>query len=126
MNTMTMTVPARKEWILALRMAAASVGAIYHLPVDVLDDLRTAVDESCDLLLHQDYCIEKLTLSCEEKQDGVYLSIAAVPCCSRQEESRADKDVARMIIETLVRQVALTEEGGNVMQVRMVLPRAVK
>ena len=31
-----------------------------------------------------------------------------------------------MIIETLVRQVALTEEGGNVMQVRMVLPRAVK
>lgn len=126
MNTMTMTIPARSEWTLALRMAVSGVGAIYNLPVDVLQDLRTAVDESCELLLHQTYCVQTLTLSVNEKQDGVYLNIAAQCCNEKQPEPRADADIARMIIETLVRQVDLKTEEDGVREVRMILPAAVK
>ena len=125
-KTMTMTIPAKAEWTLALRMAVSGVGAIYNLPVDVLSDLRTAVDESCELLLHQTYCVRTLTLSVEEKQDGVYMSLSAQCCDQRQTEPRADADIARMIIETLVHEVDLTEEEGGVREVRMILPAAVK
>ena len=59
---MILTVPAKPEWALVLRMAVAGVGGIYDLPVDLLEDLRTAIDESCELLLHQDYAAETLTL----------------------------------------------------------------
>lgn len=126
MKTMTMTIPARPEWTLALRMAVSGVGAIYNLPVDVLSDLRTAVDESCELLLHQAYCVECLTLSVEEKEDGVYLNIAAKCRDQVQQEPRADAEIAKMIIETLVRQVDLKTEDDSVQEVRMILPAAVK
>lgn len=127
MKTMTMTIPAKPEWTLALRMAVSGVGAIYDLPVDVLSDLRTAVDESCELLLHQEFCVESLTLSVEEKGDGVYLSIAAQRCNVRsQDDNRADAEIAKMIIETLVRQVDLKTEDDSVQEVRMILPASVK
>ncbi|MBE5776158.1 MAG: hypothetical protein E7326_01465 [Clostridiales bacterium] len=126
MKTMTMTIPARAEWTLALRMAVSGVGAIYDLPVDVLSDLRSAVDESCELLLHQTYCVKTLTLSVEEKQDGVYMSIAAQCCDQMQTEPRADAEIAKLIIETLVRQVDLRTEDDSVQEVRMILPASVK
>lgn len=126
MKTMTMTIPAEEKWTLALRMAVSGVGAIYDLPVDVLADLRTAVDESCELLLHQTYCVQTLTLSVEEKADGVYLSIAAKCCDKVQAEPRADAEIAKMIIETLVRQVDLKTEDDSVQEVRMILPASVK
>ena len=126
MKTMTMTIPAQQKWTLALRMAVSGVGAIYDLPVDVLSDLRTAVDESCELLLHQTYCVQTLTLSVEEKPDGVYLSIAAQCCDQKQQEPRADAEIAKMIIETLVRQVDMKTEDDSVQEVRMILPASVK
>lgn len=126
MKTMNMTIPAEEKWTLALRMAVSGVGAIYDLPVDVLADLRTAVDESCELLLHQTYCVQTLTLSVEEKADGVYLSIAAKCCDKVQEEPRADAEIAKLIIETLVRQVDLKTEDDSVQEVRMILPASVK
>ena len=126
MKTMNMTIPAEEKWTLALRMAVSGVGAIYDLPVDVLADLRTAVDESCELLLHQTYCVQTLTLSVEEKADGVYLSIAAKCCDKVQEEPRADAEIAKLIIETLVRQVDLRTEDDSVQEVRMILPASVK
>ena len=51
MTPMTLTVPAKQEWALVLRMATSGVGALYNLPLDLMDDLCTAVEESCDLLL---------------------------------------------------------------------------
>ena len=122
---MTVTVPARPEWNLVLRMAVAGVSALYDLPVDVLDDLNTAVEESCELLLHQDYTAETLTLTCEEKPDGLHVSITAAERTRCREEEPADADVARLIIQTLVREVTLDQDEGGVHCVRMTLPARV-
>lgn len=125
MKPMTVTVPARPEWNLVLRMAVAGVSALYDLPVDVLDDLNTAVEESCELLLHQDYTAETLTLTCEEKPDGLHVSITAAERKRCREEEPADADVARLIIQTLVREVTLDQDEGGVHCVRMTLPARV-
>lgn len=122
MKPMVLTVPARAEWTMVLRMAVSGVSAVYDLPVDVLEDLNTAVEESCELLLHQDYRAETLTMVCEEKPDGLHVSITAQERTGRREEEAADADIARMIIETLVRDVELEKDAGGVHCVRMMLP----
>ena len=125
MKPMTVTVPARQEWIMVLRLSASGVGAVYDLPVDVLEDLCTALEESCELLLHQDYAAETLTLQCEEKRDGLHVSLTAKERSAQKEEDAADPDIARLIIQTLVKDVTLEKDEGGVHCVRMTLPAGV-
>ena len=122
MKPMTLTVPAREEWALVLRMAVSGVCAVYDVPVDVMDDLCVAMEESAELLLHQDYAAESLTLLCEERPDGLHVTLSArerTPC---REENAADAGIARMIIQTLVREVTLDQDEGGVHSVHMTLP----
>ena len=122
---MTLTVPAKKEWALVLRMAASGVSALYDLPLDLMDDLNTAIEESCDLLLHQDYTAESLTLSCEQQPDGLHVTLTARERTRCAEEEKADADIAQMIIQTLVREVTLDQDEGGVHCVHMTLPAGV-
>ena len=122
MTPMTLTVPAREEWVLVLRMAASGVSALFDVPVDVMEDLNTAIEESCELLLHQDYTAETLTLQCEEKRDGLHVSLTARERSAQKEEDAADPDIARLIIQTLVKEVTLEKDQDGVHCVRMTLP----
>ena len=125
MKPMTLTVPAKEEWVLVLRMALSGVSALFDVPVDVMEDLNTAVEESCDLLLHQDFIAETLTLSCEQKPDGLHVSLTAQERTRCAEEEKADADIAQMIIQTLVREVTLDQDEGGVHCVHMTLPAGV-
>lgn len=122
MKPMVLTVPAKKEWVLVLRMAAAGVSALYDLPVDVLEDLRTAIEESCELLLHQDYTAETLTLKCEARKDGLHVCLSAMErtCCCAEEP--ADADIARLILQPLVKEVELEQDESGVHCVHMTMP----
>lgn len=122
MKILEMTVPAREDFSLLLRMAMAGVGALYDLPVDMMEDLRSAVDESCDLLLHQDFVVQCLTMVCECKKDGIHVSLQAMKGPCQEAECPADADMARLIIGTLVRQVELEQDENGVHTVRMILP----
>jgi len=122
MKCMTLTVPAKKECILVMRMTAAGVCALHDLPVDVMEDLRTAIDESCELLLHQDYVAETLTLCCEAKKDGLYVTITAQERTCQQCDDAADADIAKLIIGTLVKEVTLQQDESGVHGVVMALP----
>lgn len=122
MKPMTLTVPAGQDWIMVLRLAASGVGAVYDLPVDVLEDLGAAVEESCELLLHQDYAAEQWTLQCEARPDGLHVTLLARERSPRREQEAADPDIARLIIQTLVKDVSLEGDGTGVHCVRMTLP----
>lgn len=122
MKPMVLTVPARKEWVLVLRMAAAGVSALYDVPVDVLDDLRTAIEESCELLLHQDYKAETLTLECEARKDGLHVCLSAMERIHDKCDETADAEIARLIIEPLVQNVKLEQDESGVHRVHMTLP----
>ena len=122
MKPMILTVPAQADWALVVRMAAAGAGALFDLPVDVLEDLRTALDESFDLLLHQDYCAETITLCCEARSDGLHVSLTAQERTEQPCPDAADADIAQLIIGTLVREVNLEQDAQGVLCVRMTLP----
>jgi len=50
-HVVTGQVPARKEFVAAMRSLATSVGATHELTVDAIEDLQIAVDEACTLVL---------------------------------------------------------------------------
>ena len=83
------------------------------------------MEESCDLLLHQDFIAETLTLSCEQKPDGLHVSLTAQERTRCEEEEKADADIAQLIIQTLVREVTLDQDEGGVHCVHMTLPAGV-
>ena len=125
MTPMVLTVPAREEWILVLRMTLSGVSALFDVPVDVMEDLNTAIEESCDLLLHQDYTAETLTLKCEPRPDGLHVTLTAQERIRCLGEEKADPEIARLIIQTLVRDVTLDRDETGVHCVRMTLPAGV-
>lgn len=122
MKLLEMTVPAREEFSLPLRMAVAGICALHDVPVDVLEDLRSAVDESCDLMLNQDYKAQCLTLICEMQKGSLHLALSAARCGNQQAENPADADMAKLIIGSLVRKVDLEQDENGVHTVRMILP----
>lgn len=119
---MVLTVPAKPDWALVLRMAVAGVGGLYDLPVDLLEDLRTAIDESCELLLHQDYAAETLTLRCQMRADGLHVCLSAQERSAVSAAETADADISRLIIGTLVKEVSLEQDESGVHCVHMTLP----
>ncbi len=122
MKPVTLTVPAREEWALVMRMAVSGVCAVYDVPVDVMEDLCVAVEESAELLLHQEYAAETLTLTCEARADGLHVTLSARERTPRREDHAADAGIAQMIIQTLVREVTLCQDEGGVHSVHMTLP----
>ena len=122
MKPMTITVPAREEWALVLRLAVSGVSAVMDVPLDVMEDLCTAVEESADLLLHQPYAAQALSLSCEDRPDGLQVVLSAQERTPRQEDQAVDADIARMILKTLVREVTLDRDEGGVRSVCLALP----
>ena len=71
----SVTVPARADFVRLLRGVAASVGARMDLTFDRIDDLRIAVDEACAQLL--DTQASSLTMRVRPGEDGVSVDVCA-------------------------------------------------
>ncbi len=125
MNPMILTVPAAPEWTLVMRMAASGVCALFSVPVDVMEDLSTAIEESCDLLLHQDYTAETLTMTCEGLEGSLRVTVSSQERTRCPDPEKADPDIALLIIQTLVRDVRLDRDEAGVHTVCMTLPAGV-
>ncbi len=66
MTDVTVTVPARPDFVRLLRTVVSSVGARLDLTYDRIDDLRIAVDEACAQLL----AISSRTMTMQVTPDG--------------------------------------------------------
>lgn len=69
MNEMTLTIPADIRWTVALRSTLSAAGAIAGLSLETIDDMRLAVDEAFDLLIHQPRRLESVHLICHVEED---------------------------------------------------------
>lgn len=70
MSEVTVTVPARPEFVHVLRSVVATVAARADLTYDEIDDLRLAVDEACAQLLTIPAPAETLALHLTPIEDG--------------------------------------------------------
>ena len=121
-NCLSLTVPADPTWMLVVRMALGGAGALMGLNIDLVDDLRTAADETCDFLLHQPRKVSSIHIVCSLKDEAVCTVFACDFAQDCQTCEEVDLDVTRGILETLIPKVELEEEGVCIRSVALTLP----
>jgi anti-sigma regulatory factor (Ser/Thr protein kinase) len=124
MNDMILSIPAELEWALVLRMALSGAGVLADLPIDLMEDLRTAADEAFDLLTHQGMKAGRITLACSVREDELIIALRAEDMGCAQSCPRPDRDIARQILATLLTGVRFEDDGQDIRGVIMTLPRA--
>lgn len=122
MNRMSLTVPASEEWGLVVRTSLGAVGVMANLSLDVIDDLRSAVEEAFDLVTHQERLVKKVTLSCKIEDGLINIILEAQRAPDAQACDLMDPEVAQLIIGTLVTEVKLEGDQCGIYTVKMSLP----
>jgi anti-sigma regulatory factor (Ser/Thr protein kinase) len=122
MNRMILTVPAGKEWSLVVRTTLGAVGVMANLSLDVVDDLRTAVEESFELITHQERMVDRVSLLVKIEAGYIHITLKAQRAQHSQECDKINPEVAQLIIGTLVTDVQLEGDQCGIHTVRMALP----
>ena len=122
MNRMILSVPASPEWGLVVRTSLGAVGVMANLSLDVIDDLRSAVEEAFELVTHQERQVEKVILSCKMEEGKIFITLEAQRAPNAQACDMMDPEVAQLIIGTLVTEVKLEGDQCGIYTVRMSLP----
>lgn len=121
-HCLMLSIPADPDWMLVVRMALGGAGALMGLSMDLVDDLRTAADETCDFLMHQPRGIRCIQIACSLKDEAVCTVFACEFSKECQQCEEMDLDVTRGILETLIPRVELEEDGVCVRSVTLTLP----
>lgn len=122
MNRMILTVPAGEEWSLVVRTTLGAVGVMANLSLEVVDDLRSAVEEAFELVTHQELLVEKVSLSVKIEEGYIHMALEAQRAQNSQACAMMDPEVAQLIIGTLVTDVKLEGDQCGIYTVRMSLP----
>jgi hypothetical protein len=119
-SPVTVTIPARADFVHVFRTVVAAVAARLDFPYDVLDDLRMVVDEASSALLGIRSPAERLTLRLTPEDHRLEILV----CSDASSESWPGPDVERSlawkVLEALTDEVRFetTSDGPTVRAVR--------
>jgi serine/threonine-protein kinase RsbW len=114
----SVTVPARSEFLSVLRAVAASVAARLEWPYDVVDDLRIAVDEACAQLLNGGRGGKALTVRFEPSEDGMDLTASTDAAGASWPPPDVEESLAWQVLTALTDEVSF-ERAGDLPTVRL-------
>ena len=112
--------PSDKSRMLVLRLTAAGVLARAGLTVDVMDDVKLAVEEACNCLIGQECPPDRILCAFERKDRDLEISVCALgtevgKCGMEEDELR----VVRAILESMVSSVEIDQTGGWIRKISM-------
>ena len=117
-----LSLPADKEHVLLARMALSGLGMLAGLDVDLIDDLRTAVDECFDCLLHQPIRTDRVEMHARVENGRLYCCLNALRAGGSSDLPQSDLDVTRGVLETLMPDVSLQCDACGVGSIGFSLP----
>lgn len=117
-----LTIPARQDYALVASMTLCGLGMAAGLDMDLLGDLRTVTCESMDCLLHQAGRPEWIEVRACVKDGRLCVGFHALSRLRTQEEDALDLDITLGILETLMPQVRLEEDGDGVYGIECSMP----
>ena len=118
----TLSLPADRDFVLLARMAVSGLGMLAGLDVDLIDDLRAAIDECCDCLLHQPFKAVRLDLRARVDGGRLYCCLNAVRAGGPSDLPVSDLEITRGVLETLMPDVSLECDACGVGSIGFSLP----
>ena len=104
-----LTIPAKAEYFVAVRLCAASLADRAGFDIDDIEDLKTAVAEACLLLMRRG-CQDRLEI--EFMVDRVNLSIAVTAQqTAKAQEKELEDEFGVFLLEALVDEVVCYAAG---------------
>lgn len=114
----TISVPAKDDSLLVVRLAASGVAAQLKVDVETLEDLKTAVHEACYALLHQRFAPEtievELTISA-----GFSAKVCACGERKRTQERAGDCGLCKAVLDTIIDEVSIEEDELGIRSIFM-------
>lgn len=69
-TSISLTVPASAAYVPVVRVVVTGAAAVDDMPMDIVEDLRLAVTESCNRLLSMSPSAQELTVELDSRNDG--------------------------------------------------------
>ena len=113
-----LSLPARRNMMLVLRLTTAGVVARAGLTVDRMDDVKLAVEEACSCLIRDAGGPERLRLRFSESDGALRIAVrgeGGTPAAIDADE----REVVRCILESLADGAELTVDGDAVTGVEL-------
>ena len=120
------SLPAERDMMIVVRLAASGVLARWGLTLDALGEVKMAVEEACSCLISQITGAGRLEVVFETGDDCMWTRLACAESCAMGGEmDPSELEVARCILESLADDVVFTREDGHVTAIalRAALPR---
>lgn len=130
-----MRVPANMDMMLVVRMALSGMCVRRGMGLEALDKARMASDEACYYLVESGQA-DTLKVDCSFSDDGLAVSFTALGGNAEQtaadeqtttaKENITDEDLlsielARSVLQTLVKDVDITHDNGRIKSVSMTM-----
>jgi len=109
-DVLRMSVPAKPDYILAVRLAVSAVAERMGFDIDDIEDLKVASAEGCILLLS--YRPDSVDIAMTVKETGLGIDITAV--AARGREQQPEEDLSQYLLEALVDDCSFDEQGDMV------------
>ena len=110
-------VPAERSMLLIARMTTSGIMSRAGMTLDEMDDMKMAIDESCNLMILQKPACNTLVLRYGYDEDAVEVCIEGEGICEQTEEKDDGmmQEVIRCILESIVDEVDIVSraDGGT-------------
>ena len=106
-DVLRMSIPAKPDYILAVRLAVSAVAERTGFDIDDIEDLKVASAEGCIMLLS--YRPESIDIAMTVKEDGIGMDISAANPKGREEDP--EEELSQYLLEALVDECAFEKQG---------------
>lgn len=113
MDKISLTLPAKSDYVLALRLFMSGVAARTNMSVDDIEDVKSAINEACVLLL-TGVTKGELAIEIELNQNAIDVRITAEGC--EYNDERLDEvtfEISRMMLANLTVNSAITKDENG-------------
>lgn len=117
MDTIRLTIPAKARYLLTARLASSAIGARLNMTIGDVDDLKTAIAESCIMIIGEgrysdisiEYDIENNVADCVVK---------GINECEHHNEPEVSGELSEYILEAITTQLEIHKQNDIVDCVR--------
>lgn len=115
-----LALPAKAEYILTVRMLAASIASRMEFSVDTLEDIKSGIAEACILFLTAKKAPERLDIEVTAGGDFRVSIVGEGTAKKRMDAEHAEEELAKCLIEEFYDSVSYDYDGETLKKIELV------